>query len=276
MEFKAKDRRLEGDTVLRQCQLTQVYLLDVIVEICERHGLRYYLDYGTLIGAMRHDGFIPWDDDIDVTMPTDDYEKFVNLPASEFPEMVFCEKPGADARAFHRVFRVRDKRSVYLEWCTTTDMPCGIFVDVFPLDCAPKVSQISLRRLQRLYYVARFNEQAHRQKPNKTAWMMPYHMGMSIAWTVVSAVLLCWFKLLCFVRPGFVNQRFGVIDFCLGGIEASAIFPLARHVFEGKEYNVPRDADRYLTRLYGDWRTPPPVEKQVGKHNTYMSPLAYC
>lgn len=272
MNFKAIDQRLEGKTVLRQCQLTQLYLLDVFVEICERHNFQYYLDYGTLIGAMRHDGVIPWDDDIDVTMPIDDYKKFLALPVSEFPQKVHLELPWKNPDAFQGVARLRDCCSFYSEWYTKVSSPCGIFIDIFALDKFPKLSSKFSNKLMRAYECALFCEQAHRTKPNTSIFYMPYHFFMCLAWKGACAWIYAFYLILRLVRPTVLNQKFGSIGFSVGGVEPSVVFPLKKHIFEGKEYNVPNDSDRYLTLMYGDWRTPPPPDRRKGKHNTLIVP----
>ena len=71
---------------LRKLQMIELDILKVVASICDTHGLKYYLAEGTLLGAVRHAGFIPWDDDIDVVIPREDYEKFIRLAKTELPE----------------------------------------------------------------------------------------------------------------------------------------------------------------------------------------------
>lgn len=111
MEFKARDRRLEGDTPLRQCQLVQLYLLEILDKVCKKHGLKYYLDFGTLLGALRHNGAIPWDDDLDVSMPIDDYNKFISLSPEELPQGVLLQTPKTNGGFFTSISRLRDCKS---------------------------------------------------------------------------------------------------------------------------------------------------------------------
>ena len=75
------DRRREGDTVLRQTQLVLLHLLHVIDRICSENGIRYWLAWGSCLGAMRHDGFIPWDDDLDIGLSVKDFKRLIKLAA---------------------------------------------------------------------------------------------------------------------------------------------------------------------------------------------------
>lgn len=80
------DNRQEGETVLRQAQLVMLRMLKIIDYICRKHDISYWMCSGTLLGAVRHKGFIPWDDDLDICMIREDYERFVEIAVNEFPE----------------------------------------------------------------------------------------------------------------------------------------------------------------------------------------------
>ena len=96
------DNRLTGDTSLRQIQLVMLRLLKIFDKICQEYNLTYWVDAGTLLGAIRHKGFIPWDDDLDVIMPYEDYLKFLKLPATVFPDDVFLQTENTDKERLHR------------------------------------------------------------------------------------------------------------------------------------------------------------------------------
>ncbi|MFR5941210.1 MAG: phosphorylcholine transferase LicD [Parabacteroides merdae] len=78
---------------LRSCQLKQLEILKIFDRICRKHNLRYWIDGGTLLGAVRHKGFIPWDDDLDVAMPSEDYKKLDQIIQSELPDHLFWQTP---------------------------------------------------------------------------------------------------------------------------------------------------------------------------------------
>jgi phosphorylcholine metabolism protein LicD len=112
------DRREAGETTLRQCQLVLIRMLNILDHICRRHGLSYWMTAGTLIGALRHEGMIPWDCDIDVGMTEEDYQAFAAVSA-ELPPDIFFQTSETD-RAYPRdeaiAAKLRDRYSNYVEW----------------------------------------------------------------------------------------------------------------------------------------------------------------
>src|SRR5215203_2661493 len=132
------DNREEGETPLRQCQLVMLRMLKIFDYLCLKHGIKYFLTGGSLIGAIRHQGFIPWDDDLDVGMTRDDYEKFEKYAAPELPYDIFFQTPQTDAFYPHYnnvEARLRDKYSSYIH----TGSPKrkwheGFQVDIFIYD----------------------------------------------------------------------------------------------------------------------------------------------
>ena len=126
------------NTALRQVQEAETALLEIFAEICEKHHLRYYLAYGTLIGAIRHQGFIPWDDDIDVMMPRPDYERFLEVTGSGLPEGVRVDHYSRQGYRFYgsNIRFVNDRmqfavpRGREVEWQS-------VWIDVIPMDGLP-------------------------------------------------------------------------------------------------------------------------------------------
>lgn len=119
---------------LRELQLVELEMLCDFRDICQKHNLQYFLDSGTLLGAVRHKGFIPWDDDIDIVMPYKDYVEFLSIAAQEFGNEYFLQTCDTD-KNFHRSYaRIRKNNTTFmdaynLEW----DIHHGIWIDIFPL-----------------------------------------------------------------------------------------------------------------------------------------------
>lgn len=118
-----------------ECELDILKKFD---EICKKHGLRYFLEAGTLLGAIRHHGFIPWDDDIDVSMPRKDYEKLIKIGAQEFSSPYYFQYITTDNKypGLHVKIRNTNTTAILNSWLFT-DVNQGIFIDVFPLEGVP-------------------------------------------------------------------------------------------------------------------------------------------
>lgn len=129
----------------------ELNLLKKFDEVCRKYNLKYYADYGTLLGAVRHKGFIPWDDDLDLTMFRDDYERLKDVAYKEFSEPYFFQDSYSDSMMW-AFSKLRDSRTTAIEF---PDAPSsfhqGIFIDIFPLDDAPDEFHMksSIRDIQR-------------------------------------------------------------------------------------------------------------------------------
>ena len=124
---------------LRQLQLTQLEILKTFDSFCKENDLKYSLFFGTLLGAVRHKGFIPWDDDLDVGMPREDYEKFLNLWEKSTYSQKYILQNKNNSPLFTQTFtKIRKDHTTFIE--IESEIGCyhnGIFIDVFPFDKAP-------------------------------------------------------------------------------------------------------------------------------------------
>lgn len=129
---------------LKEMQKLELDMLLVLDGVCKKHGLRYYMDGGTLLGAMCYEGFIPWDDDIDLKMPRPDYEKLLRLQ-HEFPPHIRLDTPRRD-HCEYTMLKLIDDRTVLKEHGKTT----GVYIDVFPMDGHPENTEICCRHIRQL------------------------------------------------------------------------------------------------------------------------------
>ena len=134
---------------LRVCQLKQLDILEEIDRLCRRHSISYWLDGGTLLGAVRHGGFIPWDDDIDIAMRREDMERFAAEAAGELPPDLFLQTRATDPEVELPIVKVRDMNSFYVEAGDNfaAGYQKGLYVDVFPFEDYPTVSRGFVKRI---------------------------------------------------------------------------------------------------------------------------------
>lgn len=122
-------------STLRRLQLVELDILEVVADVCERHGIRWFLDRGTALGAVRHKGFIPWDDDVDVGMLREDYERFLQIAEKELPNGYSLHTPDNTphyAPLFAKVYK--DGTEFWSREISESKCEQGIFVDIFPYD----------------------------------------------------------------------------------------------------------------------------------------------
>lgn len=141
---------------LKEMQQIELDILLAFDGLCKKHGLRYYIDGGTLLGAMCYEGFIPWDDDIDLKMPRPDYMRFLKL-AKELPEHICVEAPSRE-KCDYLFTKLVDTRTLLVENPGPQEKHSGVYVDLFPMDGHPEQLEKRTAHLQKL---ARWNTLFH-------------------------------------------------------------------------------------------------------------------
>ena len=243
---------------LRACQLKQLSILEEIDRICRRHGIAYWLDGGTLLGAVRHGGFIPWDDDIDIGMTLEALQDFIRVAPAELPATLFLQTPATDPTTKEPIVKVRDLNSLYIEAGDTFSAPYqkGLYVDLFPFIPYPSVPRSWVKRICRGISVSHSILHALHYYSLRTAAEWVY-FGLK------NVVLRAVWAAICVLRPKgeylsnvVVNNGYGIMH------RHSSVFPLSTVGFEGREYPAPSDPDAYLRDLYHNYMDIPPREQQ--------------
>ncbi len=262
MDFSdIEDDRLSGATPLECAKKVQLRMLRILDRICIAHNLNYCIAYGTLIGAIRHGGFIPWDDDIDVNMPMADYLKFVQIAKRELPGDIgfYCGKE--TQCGFGKLI---DLKSYYLDETlhASTDAPPGIFIDIFPI-----------RRYRSGWLhkktVAIVRHGILRSQPFGKVTLV--NLLRRWFWRLVNS---CIFYPLDWLNNSKSGKVAAVPQYMWGssGILPEWPFPASKITFEGFEFPAPRNTDFYLRSIYGDYMKLPPKEKRY-THAKLIVPL---
>lgn len=262
---------------MNELQNALFLMLKEFVRVCDENNLTYYLIGGTALGAIRHHGFIPWDDDIDVAMPRTDYEKFLKLQKC-FSYEYFIQTYKTDKNYILNYAKLRNSNTTYIEnFYATTNINHGIWIDIFPLDGMSK----KYKKPSSLAYKVRFTWwntfmmylPSLKRKIHKKTFLK------DISLTFVG--LLFFFLNIAHLRNKWVNfmmqripyeKAFFVGNLCGTNHKKEAmpreIFQQGTVVkFEGLDVKVPYDYDKYLTLLFHDYMKLPPLNKQVGHHH---------
>lgn len=250
-------------TDIQELRQIQMGILDHVHHFCEAHNLRYFLSSGTLIGAVRHKGYIPWDDDIDIYMPRKDYEQFLQIYHDENGRYKAID-PQRDSHYYYTFAKVVDLRTKMVE-DETDGYEIGVFMDIFPVD-----------------YVTDDLQERERVFKQKKLWYKIRRCKISNSNPLQSRlayiVYKCWpmtvkqierkiRRLIVLEEPTHT-----VCNMTEAGPKIKGCFPaedIASSVdieFEGKTYKTMVGYKDYLERTYGDYMTLPPVEQRVTHH----------
>lgn len=241
----------------------EISILDYIDSVCKEKGLNYYLAYGTLLGAVRHKGFIPWDDDIDICMKREDYDQFIKYA-------------GAIDNARYKLCHRSLSKHYTCEYAKVIDITTkiegkeveigdddGLWVDIFPLDVVPRHDKLIRFIIQASVAFRVFS--IHKTFPKKRniiwypIWLLSRLIGPYPFLRITDKLS----------QIGERGDRIGYMASLSASSDCKYSFPKSYFdgteylVFEGKKYPAPPMYDAYLKSQYGDYMQLPPVEKRV-------------
>lgn len=258
--------------LLRKVQLTQTEMLKELHRVCTENNIRYHLYCGTFLGAVRHKGFIPWDDDLDVGMLREDYEKFRRIAPEKLGKGYVFQDWHTDPEYPHSFGKLRLQGTVYREVKTRALAEDGFYVDVFPLDNAWADSEKQKALFRKLMHLYRIKLMKGGNRPwmedDRIVWKkrLGYLAYQAAALFTTQEKLIAEFEALV---AGVPDQ--GVI-YDQGSLATEVLFEkklfeeTADYAFEDGIFPGPKDYDRVLTILYGDYMQLPPEEERENRH----------
>lgn len=259
---------------LRRLQLTELGILKKFDAMCEKHGLTYFGLYGTVLGAIRHKGIIPWDDDIDVAMPRKDYDRLAELVPQEFGEGYALLNAQIDPRYPFATSRIMLKGTEF-RMLSMKNSPCelGIFLDIFPLEDLPDDEKKRKKMIRKCYVLEKLCIVRNTPFPNS-----PYRGVKRVVvygCCAVASIVLKVFPpktLHNWMRRSLTKYQGEDTGYCgvpLGMhpdrsvYSRDRVFPLQRVPFEDTLIPIPNDAHGIMRQVYGDtYMTPPPEGKR--------------
>lgn len=262
MNFKEifPDRRNEGKTKLKQAQLVMLRILDIVDYICKKNNIEYFLEAGTLLGAVRHKGFIPWDDDLDIGMLRKDYIKFIEIAKTELPDDLFLQTQETEKQSIYRWTKIRDNNSKIIEPHEVEGVKYnqGIFIDIFPFDLVDNIKKWTTKR-ENIFLS--FSKIKKKYSNNKTrlikAALAKLHIRIKNKEKIIKKLVEQ------LPQNDSKNVIYGIETPFFWTYKTEVIFPLKKITFEGKLYNAPNDTDSFLKIHYGNYMKIPEKEGQI-------------
>lgn len=255
-------------------KLVQKEILEIMKKlhiVLTENNLKYYLSSGSVLGAVRHNGFIPWDDDLDIMMPREDYEKFIEIADRILPNDLYLQGPSNCKDSPLLFYKVRKKNTLFEEKVNRgLKYPKGIFVDIFPLDSTDKIDKQFYNKMKKVKFYKKIYLFQRRKDGKHKLFQIISHL-ISRKMCVKKVNELC-------SNNHNINYYF----------ESLSQYPVQKviydkavigqgilHKFEDAEFYIPTDFDAYLKTIYGNYMELPPVEKRGAQHDVVRLLLDY-
>jgi lipopolysaccharide cholinephosphotransferase len=260
----------ENTISIDELKVLQMDVLEAVHRFCKANNIRYSMACGTLLGAVRHKGYIPWDDDIDIYMLREDYEKFIATFPAKYEGIYTAISLETDKRWIRPYGKVYDIRTVMVENSNFGDL-CGVNIDVFPIDCVPEDQQDWLhydkyrRFFQRIFEFKIVRLSAKRNPIKNLALILGKMLLLPISTRRFGQFLSKYAQ-----KYNASNSR--CVFECVQGLFQKHPFrrtlfdDITEMPFEDRTFCAFSNFDEYLTNAYGDYMQLPPEEKRVTHH----------
>lgn len=269
IQKNAENFRKGKELTDEQLKEIELNILREIKYVCDKNNLKFFLCGGTLLGAIRHNGFIPWDDDIDIYMPREDYSKFITLfneHSSKEYKFICMENTPAYCIPFGKA--VCTETSLFETQVQSTP-GMGVYVDVFPLDGLGDSLDEAKHIISKCGQYRHRLEQAMSNKRQATPINVFKNWGCKMLYLCRRIIYSKYLKMS--EKNPFETSKYVAFCGAFYGekeiLEQKIFLASKLHEFENELYPIPVGYDTYLKKLYGDYMMLPPVEKRVTHHS---------
>lgn len=251
-----------GGYKLKDLQSVMVQMMSEVDKLCHKYGIRYILDSGTLLGAIRHNGFIPWDDDFDILMPRDDYEKFISIVNEELPQKYCFESIETNISYPYNFGKIKALNTVFKEYFTQNiDMKHCVYIDVFPMDYIDVKHPVEVKIIKKFISILTSLRYSKLHLVNNWKYKIFGFISIYSLNKMINKVM----KYHLHPKTNMVSKL------CHQGpnkppISIDYFDNVEKHQFECFEFLIPKEYNDFLTGRYGDYMKLPPVEEQVPTH----------
>ena len=268
---KEKNIRYKEVTDISEIQQMELGIMEYIHEVCHKIGVKYFLSYGSLIGAVRHKGFIPWDDDMDICMLRDDYEKLQDYMIAHPDERYELMSYKNNVNYVYPFMKVQDNHTYLVEEDVRIDSDMGIYVDIFPVDgyeddqaFKDKMTKIIKKRQLSCYtFKGITNTKSVVNSIIRYISVIIFYFTNTNKYVsqideLAKSRKVEDYELVDYVVYKDMNKPVWKREW-LEQVEAGS--------FEGKKFMIPKHYHEVLTSDYGNYMQLPPVEQQVSHHD---------
>lgn len=259
-----KRKKLNSDEVKK----IELQLLLKFDELCKKHDLQYSLCGGTLLGAIRHKGFIPWDDDIDVMMPRDDFEKLLKLEKTQASDQVEKLVSWKSGKSIYPFIKMINTKTVLKEKYLDKEYTTGVWIDIFPIDGMPEDQKIVDKKYKKVIFYKMMLMTAYSEMGKGTTWYaaLAKRFLIPICRHLNTKKICNKMNKISKEYPVSKSPYAGIILWGYGPQEKMPRKEFLEYVeveFEGHKFPGPKCWDFYLSQLYGDYMKLPPEDKRV-------------